>query len=99
MDSKHVALKLPLDNGYLYFNYREYFSIILMVTCNGRYVLKHIDIGSYGSNNGSGTFRNSKMREQFFKNKEHLPEADSLEECSISEKVLCYLVRHEAFPL
>ena len=44
-------------------------------------------------------FRNSKMGEQFFKNKVHLPEVDSLGGSSISEKVPYYLVGDEAFPL
>ena len=50
-----------------------------MVICDARYISTHIDIGSYGSNNGSGVFRNSEMGEQFFENKVHLAEADSLE--------------------
>ena len=39
------------------------------------------------------------MGEQFFENKEHLQEADSLEGSSISEKVPHYLLGHDAFPL
>ena len=70
-----------------------------MAICDARYVFTHIDIGSYGSNNVSGVFKNSKMGEQFFENKVHIPEADSLEGSSISEKVPYYLVGDEAFPL
>ena len=39
------------------------------------------------------------MGEKFFKNKVHLPEADSLEGNSISGKVPYYLIGDEAFPL
>ena len=38
-----------------------------MAICDARYVFTHIDIGSYGSNNDCGVFRNSKMGEQFAK--------------------------------
>ena len=58
-----------------------------MAICDARYVFRHIDIGSYGSNNDSGIIRNSKMREQLFENEVQLPEANSLK------------VRNKAFPL
>ena len=52
-----------------------------MAVCDARYVFAYIAIvsSSYGSNNGSGVFRNSKMGEQFFENRVHLPQIDSLE--------------------
>ena len=67
--------------------------------CDARYVFTRIDIDSYGSNNDNGVFRNSKIGEQFFENKVHLPEADSLKGSSISEKVPYYQVGDETFPL
>ena len=70
-----------------------------MVICDVCCVFTHIDIGSYGSNNDSGVFRNSKMGDKSFETKVHLPKADSLEGSSLSEKVSYYLVGDEAFPL
>ena len=99
IDGKHVAIKLLPNSSSLYFNYKGYFSVILTAICDASYVFTHIDIGKYGSNNDSGVFRNSKMGEQFFENIVHLPEADSLEGSSISEKVSYYLVGDEPFPL
>ena len=78
IDGKHVAIKLPLNSGSLYFNYKGYFSIILMTICDACYVFTHIDIVGYVSNNGSDAFRNSQIGEQSFKNKVHLPTAKSL---------------------
>ena len=70
---------------------------MVMAIFDVRYVFTHIDIGSYGSNNDSGVFRNSKMGEQFFENKGHLAEADSLERGFPSEKFPYYLVGDESF--
>ena len=38
-----------------------------MAICDACYVFTHIDIGSYGSKNDSGVFRNSKMGEIVFR--------------------------------
>ena len=41
---------------------------MLMTIFNASYVHTLVDIGSYGSNNDSGVFRNSSMGKGFFKN-------------------------------
>lgn len=69
IDGKHIAMKSPLNSGSLYFNYKGYFSLILMAICDAHYVFTLVDIGSYGSNNDSGVFRNSQMGKAFFDNR------------------------------
>ena len=67
IDGKHVPIKSTLHSGSLYFNYKVYFSIILMAICDVHYIFMYIDIGSSGSNNGSDVFGNSKMGNSFSK--------------------------------
>ena len=64
-----------------------------MAICDTRYVFTLIDIGSYGSNNDSGVFRNSKMGQAFFESKFNLPESETLEETSIAEKGTLFFSR------
>ena len=99
IDGKHIAIKSPLNSGSLYFNYKGYFSIVLMAICDARYIFTLVDVGSYGSNNDCGVFRNSLMGKAFFENKLKLPEAEYLENSSITDKVPYFLVGDEAFPL
>lgn len=99
IDGKHIAIKSPLNSGSLYFNYKGYFSLVLMAICDAHYVFTLIDSGSYGSNNDSGIFRNSQMGKAFYKNKMNLPEPEIISNSASTENVPYFLVGDEAFPL
>ena len=76
IDEKHVSVKSPLNSGLLYYNYKGFFSMILMAICNACYIFSLVDIGRFGSNNDSGVFRNSPMRKAFFNDEMSLPVAE-----------------------
>ena len=99
IDGKHVAMKCPLNSGSLYYNYKGYFSSILMAICDARYVFTLVDIGSYGSNNDSGVFRNSVMGKAFFNGEMNLPVPEIIVESPSLGNVPYYIVGDEAFPL
>ena len=89
----------PLNNGSLYFNYKGYFSTVLMAICDVHYVFTFVDIGSYGSNYDSGIFRNSTIKKSFFNGKINLSPQDVTEECSSLEELPYFFVGDDAFPL
>ncbi|XP_057294525.1 uncharacterized protein LOC130623036 [Hydractinia symbiolongicarpus] len=99
IDGKHIRMEAPINSGSLYYNYKGFFSIILMAICDARYVFSFVDIGDYGSNNDSGVFRRSAIGKSFFKKEMNLPEPENIENSPTFGLMPYYLVGDDAFPL
>lgn len=98
IDGKHIAMKCPLNSGSLYFNYKGWFSLVLLAVCDARYSFTLVDIGSYGSSNDSGVFSHSAMGHALEAEKMNLPSSEPLE--GWKDDLLPYfLVGDEAFAL
>lgn len=61
IDGKHVRIVAPSKSGSMYFNFKGFFSIVLlaMIDANCKFVV--IDVGSYGKEGDAGIFNKSKM--------------------------------------
>ena len=59
IDGKHVNMKCPNNSGSLYYNYKGFFSLVLMTICDSHYNFTLVDIGDYGGNNDSGVLSHS----------------------------------------
>ena len=71
---------------------KVFFSMILMAICDARYTFCLVDMGSFGSNNDSGVFRNSPIGKAFFNDETSLSVAECLEDSPTFGKVPCFLV-------
>ena len=65
IDGKHVRVECPKLSGTLYYNYKGFFSIVLMALCGANYCFTLFDLGQYGSNNDSGILANSEIGKMF----------------------------------
>ena len=55
----------PPNSNSLFYNYKGFFSIVLMALVDADYRFIFIDVGNYGSNGDSGIFKNSALGEAF----------------------------------
>lgn len=98
VDGKHIRLVKPEHSGSLYFNYKDFCSIVIMALCHSNYRFTHVDIGAFGSEADTTIFQKSKLWKNIEHNKIEFPEPSPLLG-STSPKVPYYFIGDEAFPL
>ena len=97
MDGKHVAIKRPIKSGSLYFNYKQYFSIVLFAIVDADYKFLYIDVGCNGRISDGGIFANSSIYRSLEANDLCIPERKPLPD---REDAIPHVIfGDEAFPL
>ncbi|KAB0790420.1 hypothetical protein PPYR_15211, partial [Photinus pyralis] len=73
IDGKHIRVVKPEKSGSLYFNYKNYFSLILLAMCDASYKFIFIDVGAYGKSSDSTVFKESVFFKTLTGNKMNIP--------------------------
>ncbi|XP_040197230.1 protein ANTAGONIST OF LIKE HETEROCHROMATIN PROTEIN 1-like [Rana temporaria] len=74
IDGKHIRLIKPCHSGSQYYNYKKYFSVVLMAVVDADYKFIFVDIGSFGSNADSAVFQRSTFGKRLVSNELDLPD-------------------------
>lgn len=61
MDGKHIRVKCPINSGSAFYNYKQYFSILLQAVADANCKLIAVDIGTEGRQCDAGNFRSSSL--------------------------------------
>lgn len=59
VDGKHFRIIKPDHSGSLFYNYKNYFSTVLLAVCDANYCFISVDIGAYGKSSDSTIFKDS----------------------------------------
>ncbi|KAL4153713.1 hypothetical protein QTP88_001546 [Uroleucon formosanum] len=73
VDGKHIRVKKPSNSGSMYFNYKDYFSIILLAVVDSEYRFIYVSVGSYGKDCDSSIFKGTTFWKKLTENALHLP--------------------------
>lgn len=97
IDVKHIAIQQPADTGSEFFNYKHFFSIILLAMVDANYKFIYLDVGAAGRAGDAGIFANSALKKALTTNSLDLPDVIALQ--GIPAKVSYHVVGDDAFPL
>ncbi|KAL1256488.1 hypothetical protein QQF64_012033 [Cirrhinus molitorella] len=99
MDGKHIVIQAPANSGFLYFNYKGTFSVVLLALVDADYRFLVIDVGSYGSSSDGGIFSNSALGKSLSDGTLNIPPPAELPGAPEHGKVNHVIVADEVFPL
>jgi len=61
VDGKHIKIMSPVNSGSMYFNYKHYFSVVLMALVDAHYKFLFVDVGCYGRYADVGVFNSCSL--------------------------------------
>lgn len=97
LDGKHIAIRKPQSSGSYYYNYKHFFSIILMALVDADYKFMWVDIGANGACSDSQVFNISELKTQIDDEMIGFPEPDPLP--NDDKDMPYFMIGDDAFPL
>lgn len=97
LDGKHIRIKCPSKSGSMFYNYKHFFSIVLIAIVDSKHRFLMIDVGAYGKDSDSGVFLNSAIYRNIENGCIVLPKDKELPNSEF--KAPFVFVADEAFPL
>jgi hypothetical protein len=92
-------MKKPNDSGSQFFNYKNFFSTVLMAVAGADYCFISVEVGAYGSSSDSNVFKNSTFGKLLESNKLNIPDPRVLPSDAEGQSMPFVLVGDEAFAL
>lgn len=99
IDGKHIRIRSFDHSGSNNYNYKNFFSTVLMASADADGLFISIDIGYPGRNNDAGVFHSSSLGKWVKSNSLNFPPRKLLPNDSTNELMPHYFVADEAFPL
>ena len=101
-DGKHIQIVHPHHSGATFYNYKGFFSIVLMAIADYDYKFLYVNVGCQGRISDGGVFRNTDFYSALLKDELNLPDPAPLATSNpelASHNIPFLFVADEAFPL
>lgn len=97
IDDKYVRIDPSLKSGSLYYNYKEYFSVVLLAVVDAQLRFIYVDVGANDRISDSGIWKKCTFKVHLDNNSLKLPELAPLP--NIEKEFPFVLLEDEGFPL
>lgn len=97
IDGRHMRIQAPPNSGSNFYNYKQFFSMVLLATCDATYKFTWIDIGQYGSISDGETWANTDFANDMAAGNISLPDLTFLPGTNVPFSFV--FIGDEAFPL
>lgn len=74
IDGKHIRIIKPEQSGSLFYNYKCFFSIVVLAVCDSNYCFTSVDIGGFGKSSDSSLFQDSTLWKKITRAQLEIPE-------------------------
>ncbi|XP_070528283.1 uncharacterized protein [Cardiocondyla obscurior] len=97
LDGRHIEIQAPPCSGSEFYNYKGYFSIVLIAMCDANHKFTWVDIGQFGLISDGGIWSQTDLAADLETNRANLPEPTPLPKRDVPFPYIA--VADEAFPL
>ncbi|KAJ8865498.1 hypothetical protein PR048_033754 [Dryococelus australis] len=82
IDGKHVRIIIPEHSGSLFYNYKNYFSLVLIAVADNNYKYMHVDVGGMGNAADPTVFQDSTLGNALHDGSLNIPKPEKVTEDS-----------------
>ncbi len=80
VDGKHIRIIKPCDSGSLFWNYKDFYSMVLLAVADSEYRFVFVNIGAYGKDCDSSLFKETQLWRDIANNDLPIPKPKPLSE-------------------
>ena len=92
IDGKHVPLINPFNSGSTYFNYKSFYSIVLLALVDANYKFLYVNVECQGPINDGRVFTNSELHYLIVNGVINLPDSRQIPNLSSLNQKSCVLL-------
>lgn len=98
MDGKHIMLQAPFHSGTEFYNYKTFFSIVMLALVDANYNFLYVDVGSPGRISDGGVFKNTQLYLKLENQQLNIPPPQILQ-IPYAMKIPYFILADQAFEL